>query len=159
MQIIPVSTAEMEMGPIVMYDEGDLVWVSQVQLEPADFEWYLPVNGAYPIPCDLGIVKRILYADDGNVWGIEVQFAGASRTEGVYINDVMLNLTKFRKLERQIMSAYTIQRAYRIHMGIRTIMAKRIQRAYIRHFWDPLNPNMQERLLRDFEQLCPCKKA
>jgi len=146
MKIIPVRVEDMAQGPWVVYDEGDLVWVSQIQTPFGEDSWLRPVKGCFLIPCDLGIVRKI-HRHHEHVWAIEVEFGCSDVPVGVYVDDVMMNLTKLRKIEKEFNSARRIQRAYRVHHGIRKLMAKRIQRAYIRHYFHPRNPNMVKRML------------
>ena len=73
MKIIPVRVEDMAQGPWVVYDEGDLVWVSQIQTPFGEDSWLRPVKGCFLIPCDLGIVRKI-HRHHEHVWAIEVEF-------------------------------------------------------------------------------------
>lgn len=149
MKIIHVNTVPNYM--FMSFSKGDLVWVSHQQMP---FNLENQKNDGWNIPCELGIVDEVFLNEHGQIWGLSI-FNNATSTQstGLYIEDVIENFTKKLKDIKQVNSSNLIKKHYHYHFTIRKIMANRIKKAYILHYWNPSNPNMHKRLLSDFTQL------
>ena len=136
----------------------DLIWISETQ--DAYLEWskyYCMDTNTLNIPSTLALVTEVYYDDVGCIWTLLVNDRvyfddyNVLYTVGVHISDVVANHT--HEL-RKIKAASIIQKYYKRHYFTRNLMAKRIQRTYIQHYWNPTNPNMIQRLNKEYHSLC-----
>lgn len=131
----------------------DLVWISTQQLPFDDMNNYLGDN-VWDIPCELALVKEVLRTTEREIWGIGVRCINRPhQISGVYIEDVMQNWSADLKKEKRAWAVDKIQDAYHKRHTVRKIAANRIKRSYIRHYWNPNNPRMRERLLGQYYDL------
>lgn len=143
---------------IVPLQKNDLVWVSCVQ-DPfgEDNDHLINEYGAWEIPCELCIVDEVYVDDMGVVWGVSI-FDKNNKTEsvGLHVTDIIQNHT-YNVWTKKMHQAYdTIASYYKLRYTIRKIMANRIKRQYIQHYWHPQNPNMHKRLMHSYTELMTC---
>ena len=139
----------------------DLIWISEVQ-DPYINKvlYYCKKTNTLKIPSTLALVTDIYYDDADCIWTLLVNDRllfndhnppQLCHTVGVHISDVVANHTQFLRKNR---AASIIQKYYKRYYFTRNLMAKRIQRTYIQHYWNPTNPNMIQRLNKDYHTLC-----
>jgi len=143
---------------LIPLHKDDLVWVSCVQ-NPFGMENYYLMNnhGVWEIPCELCRIDEVYVDIYGHIWGVSV-FDANNKNEsiGLHIEDIIQNHT-YNLWNKKIHKSYDIITSYyKIRYNIRKIMANRIQRQYIQYYWNPTNPNMQQRLLNDYNELITC---
>lgn len=132
---------------------NDLIWVSCQQL-PFDNPDNYVGDQYWDIPCELARVEEVLLTATGEIWGLGIQCQSRPNIiTGIYLEDVMKNLTKENKKQREQQAVTSIENAYHQHYTVRKIAANRIKRAYIRHYWNPDNPLMKARLMDDFRYM------
>ena len=140
---------------IVSLNKDDLIWVSCVQTPFAPENNHL-INdyGAWEIPCELCRVDEVYYDDNGVIWGVSI-FDKNNKTEsvGLHISDIIENHTYNTWSQKMYQSYNIIASHYKVRYMIRKIMANRIKRQYIRHYWNPENPNMHQRLMDSYHEL------
>ena len=139
----------------------DLIWISEVEDPYLNILNYLcPKTNTLKIPSTLALVTEVYYDDIDCIWVLLVNdrilFNDHNPTQlchtvCVHISDVVANYTQEL---RRIRAASIIQKYYRRYYFTRKMMAKRIQRKYIQHYWNPMNPNMKKRLEKDFQDFC-----
>jgi len=132
---------------------NDLIWVSCEQFPFDNPDNYVD-DGLWDIPCELARVEEVFLTTTGQIWGLSIQSNSRPGViTGIYMEDVMKNLTEENKKERQQWAVSSIEDAYHHHYTVRKIAANRIKRAYIRHYWNPQNPHMKARLMDDFRHM------
>ena len=137
----------------IPFHKNDLVWVSQYQM-PFVFapDVFQNVDGSWSIPCDLFRIVDVYFTETGQVWGLSITDKN-NIIMGIRIEDVIQNYTKLLSDLNTIRKANIIKKMYHKYYTIRKIMANRIKRKYIQHYWNPSNPNMIKRLEGDFHKL------
>ena len=75
-------------------------------------------------------------------------------TVGIYISDVVANHSEYLRKTKAAAAAAVVQKYYKQYYFTRNLMAKRIQRLYIQHYWNPENPNMIQRLQKEYQIFC-----
>lgn len=136
----------------------DLIWISDFENPYMDDTYYYPDTNTFKIPATLGLVNDIYYDDKDFIWVLLVNdriifnnIPSLISTISVHISDVVENHTEYL---RKTNAARIIQKYYKRHYFTRKLMAKRIQRVYIQHYWHPDNPNMIQRLQKHYQELC-----
>lgn len=155
---VPLNHTE-ELRKTNAIQKYDLIWISDTEnpfINNNDYR-YLDTN-TLKIPATLALVSDIYYDDRDCIWVLLVNdriifnsIPSLVSTISVHISDVVANHTEFL---RKTNAALIIQKHYKRYYFTRNLMAKRIQRAYIRHYWNPKNPNMIQRLMNDYQELC-----
>lgn len=154
MQEYIIRTTEEE-AAMEIYQEDDLVYISRKQ-NPFQFHPELHKDGAWEIPCNLGLIEKIEFDPiSGLPFTMHIRLLqnGSSIIFGCYIEDVIANRSKRLRCQVESKSAEIIQSEYRRRYMARHNASQIIQDAYIRHYYNPKNPNMMRRLEHDFISL------
>jgi hypothetical protein len=136
-------------------NKDDLIWVSCIQ-NPFGIENNHLINeyGVWEIPCELCRVDEVYFDDNGVIWGMSI-FDKNNKIEsvGIHISDIIENHTYNIWSQKMFKSYHIIASQYKVRYTIRKIMANRIKRQYIQYYWNPKNPNMQQRLMDTYHEL------
>ena len=143
--------------------EMDLIWVSEVEAPFTSPQEYQGIDGSWTIPCRLCMVTEVYYSDNSyKPWGVCVYdplmihpIQNPEGLVGVHVEDIVQNMTFQKRTEKL---ARNLKIYYKHHYQKRVDASNVIKDTYIKHYWNPTNPNMYTRLLRDWEELTTSKE-
>lgn len=147
--VTPESFGKMKINIRRLYVD-DLVYIQK-----PDTEVKTNAYGDYIVQCELAKIEGFSYGHDGELTGAFVRFNNYNMALfDVELEEIICNFTREKELERMQACVKVIEEFYHKRFTLRKFSANRLQRAYLRHYYNPQNPNMKSRLLREFDELC-----